>query len=104
MVQLRWLSYSRCSLFLSPGGTHMSDLNPPAGSDLGISKQTTKNYARYVFWGMFLISFLNYMDRYILNGAATVVAHELGFGIDGIAYTALAFLGLYSLATGTLGI
>ncbi len=82
----------------------MSDLNPPAGSDLGISKQTTKNYARYVFWVMFLISFLNYMDRYILNGAANVVAHELGFGIDGIGYIASAFLVVYTLATVPLGI
>src|SRR5713101_6883070 len=82
----------------------MSDLNPPAGSDLGISKQTTQNYARYVFWVMFLISFLNYMDRYILNGAANVVARELGFGIDGIGYIASAFLVVYTLATVPLGI
>src|SRR5215469_16887887 len=82
----------------------MSDLNPPAGSDLGVSTQTTKNYAMYVFWIMFLISFLNYMDRYILNGAATVVAHELGFGIDGIGYIASAFLVVYTLATVPLGI
>src|SRR5260370_28061192 len=82
----------------------MSDLNPPAGSDLEISKQTTKNYARYVFWIMFSISFLNYMDRYILNGAANVVARELGFGIDGIGYIASAFLVVYTLATVPLGI
>ncbi len=37
----------------------MSDLNPPAGSDLEITKQTTKNYAMFVFWIMFSISFLN---------------------------------------------
>src|SRR5229473_2048575 len=82
----------------------MSDLNPPAGSDLEISKQTTKNYAMFVFWIMFSISFLNYMDRYILNGAANVVARELGFGIDGIGYIASAFLVVYTLATVPLGI
>src|SRR6266849_8237755 len=82
----------------------MSDLNPPAGSDLEISKQTTKNYAMFVFWIMFSISFLNYLDRYILNGAANVVARELGFGIDGIGYIASAFLVVYTLATVPLGI
>src|SRR6266849_7412436 len=82
----------------------MSDLNPPAGSDLEISKQTTKNYAMFGFWIMFSISFLNYLDRNVLTGAANVIAHELGFGVDGIGYIASAFLIVYTLATVPLGI
>src|SRR5260370_4192026 len=82
----------------------MSAMTPPAGSDLEITKQTTKNYAMFVFWIMFSISFLNYLDPYILNGAANVVARELGFGIDGIGYIASAFLVVYTLATVPLGI
>ena len=46
----------------------------------------------YVFWIMFAISFLNYLDRYVLTGAANIMAHELGFGVDGIGYVASAFL------------
>jgi MFS transporter, Spinster family, sphingosine-1-phosphate transporter len=57
-----------------------------------------------VFWIMFLISFLNYLDRNVLTGAANVVAHELGFGFDGIGYIASAFLVVYTLATVPLGI
>jgi len=58
----------------------------------------------YVFWVMFSISFLNYLDRNVLTGAANVIAHELGFGVDGIGYIASAFLIVYTLATVPLGI
>src|SRR5260370_4972800 len=57
-----------------------------------------------VFWIMFLISFLKSLDRNVLTGAANVVAHELGFGFDGIGYIASAFLVVYTLATVPLGI
>jgi len=53
---------------------------------------------------MFSISFLNYLDRNVLTGAANVIAHELGFGVDGIGYIASAFLIVYTLATVPLGI
>lgn len=82
----------------------MSDLSSYANPDLGISKKATKNYAMYVFWVMFSISFLNYLDRNVLTGAANVIAHELGFGVDGIGYIASAFLIVYTLATVPLGI
>ncbi len=58
----------------------------------------------FVFWVMFSISFLNYLDRNVLTGAANVVAHELGIGIDGIGYIASAFLVVYTLSTLPLGI
>ena len=57
-----------------------------------------------VFWVMFSISFLNYLDRNVLAGAANVVAHELGIGINGIGYIASAFLVVYTLGTLPLGI
>src|SRR4051812_7713549 len=53
---------------------------------------------------MFGISFLNYLDRNVLTGAANTVAHELGFGIDGIGYVASAFLLVYTLCTIPFGI
>src|SRR5258708_12499880 len=82
----------------------MNDLSSYTNPDLGISKKATKNYAVYVFWVMFSISFLTYLDRNVLTGAANVIAHELGFGVDGIGYIASAFLIVYTLATVPLGI
>ena len=64
----------------------------------------SSRYPLYVFWVMFGISFLNYLDRNVLTGAAAVVGRELGFGNDGIGYIASAFLVVYTLATVPLGI
>jgi MFS family permease len=82
----------------------MSDLSPTANPDLGVTKKATRGYAMYVFWVMFSISFLNYLDRNILSGAANVVAHELGFGFDGIGIIASAFLVVYTVSLIPLGI
>ncbi len=82
----------------------MSDMAPSANAGQGTSRRTSTGYARYVFWVMFAISFLNYLDRNILTGAANVVAKELGFGFEGIGYIASAFLIVYTLGTVPLGI
>lgn len=82
----------------------MSDLSSSSNTQLDPAKRTTKTYATYVFWVMFSISFLNYLDRYVLTGAANTVAHELNFGVDGIGYLASAFLIVYTLGTVPLGI
>jgi MFS family permease len=82
----------------------MSDIAPSADASAGTPKRTSPAYARYVFWIMFLISFLNYLDRYTLTGAANVIAKELGFGVDGIGYIASAFLIVYTLGTIPLGV
>lgn len=68
------------------------------------AKRTARSYPMYVFWVMFAISFLNYLDRYVLSGAANTIAHELNFGVDGIGYLASAFLVVYTLVTIPLGI
>jgi MFS family permease len=82
----------------------MSDLSPSSSVETAATKRTVRSYPMYVFWVMFVISFLNYTDRYVLTGAANVVAHELGFGVDGIGYIASAFLIVYTLVTIPLGI
>jgi len=82
----------------------MSDLNPSANPNLEVIKKATRGYAMYVFWVMFSISFLNYLDRNVLSGAANVVARELGFGFDGIGIIASSFLVVYTLSTIPLGI
>ncbi|GAC1643716.1 MAG: MFS transporter [Ktedonobacteraceae bacterium] len=82
----------------------MSDIAPSANDGIRTSTRIATGYARYVFWVMFLISFLNYLDRNVLTGAANVIAKELGFNLDGIGYIATAFLIVYTLGTIPLGI
>ncbi len=82
----------------------MSDLSPTANPNLESTKNAPRGYAMYVFWVMFSISFLNYLDRNVLSGAANVVAHELGFGFDAIGVIASSFLVVYTLSTIPLGI
>lgn len=82
----------------------MSDLSPSYNAEAATTRRTKRSYPMFVFWIMFAISFLNYLDRYILTGAANTMAHELGFGVDGIGYVASAFLIVYTLVTIPLGI
>lgn len=82
----------------------MSDIAPSANVGTKATQRITKGYARYVFWIMFFISFLNYLDRNVLTGAANVIAKELNFNLSGIGYIASAFLIIYTLGTIPLGI
>jgi MFS transporter, Spinster family, sphingosine-1-phosphate transporter len=82
----------------------LSDISSSSESDLEKSRPKSSRYPAYVFSVMFGISFLNYLDRNVLTGAAAVVGRELGFGNDGIGYIASAFLVVYTLATVPLGI
>jgi MFS family permease len=78
----------------------MSDISPgPQSSPL-----IKASYARYVFWVMFAISFLNYLDRSVLSGAINEVAKELHFGLEGIGFISSAFLVIYTLGIMPLGI
>src|SRR5947209_2108553 len=82
----------------------MSDAAPSANAALGVSKRSASRYASYVFFIMFFINLLNYLDRYLFVGASDRVAHELGFGLDGVGYLTSAFLIIYTLGTIPLGI
>ena len=82
----------------------MSDIASTTKAGDKAMKRATAGYARYVFWVMFGISFINYLDRYVLTGAANIVAKELGFSLAGIGYIASAFLIVYTLGTIPLGI
>jgi MFS family permease len=78
-------------------------------SPLPSTKQTTTNrgssrYALHVFWVIFAIGFLNYLDRNVLTGAANTVAHELGLGIDSVGYIASAFVIVYTVCTIPMGL
>jgi len=82
----------------------MSEITARANEDASSQKRITAGYARYVFWIMFLISFLNYLDRYVLTGGANIIAKELHFGLDGVGYISSAFLIVYTISTIPLGI
>ncbi len=58
---------------------------------------------RFVFGVFFAISAFNYLDRYVLVGAANTVAKELGFSLDGIGIVTSAFIVVYTLSTIPLG-
>ncbi|GCE14073.1 spinster family MFS transporter [Tengunoibacter tsumagoiensis] len=67
-------------------------------------RSARSSYPRYVFLLLFFISFFNYVDRFVLTGAANGIAHELGFSLDGIGYISSAFLVVYTFACVPLGI
>ena len=73
-------------------------------SSQGRARRGSSRYALYVFWVLFAIGFLNYLDRNVLTGAANVVAHELGLGIDSIGYIASAFLIVYAVCIIPMGL
>ncbi|HET8844922.1 MAG TPA: MFS transporter, partial [Ktedonobacteraceae bacterium] len=81
----------------------MSEIASSANVDLKNSKRKARSYVTYVFVVLFLVNFLNYLDRYVLTGAVTVVARELHFGIDGIGYLASAFIVLFTVSVLPLG-
>ncbi len=78
----------------------MSEISAPAGT----ASRITTAYARYVFFVMFAISFLNYLDRYILSGSINVIAKELHFSIEDVGFISSAFLVVYTLSTLPLGL
>ncbi len=67
-------------------------------------KKRVSSYATYVFWIMFGIIVLNFVDRYVFVAAANIIAKELGFGLNGIGYLASAFVIVYTLGAVPLGI
>src|SRR6185312_10204984 len=96
-------TFLRQVFYLSLTGGHMSEIAPSAQIDLESPRRKAGNYANYVFFVLFIVNFLNYLDRYVLTGAVTIIAKEMGFGIDGIGFLASAFLIVYTLGVIPLG-
>ncbi len=82
----------------------MSDVAPSTKADLDVSKRSVSKYASYVFWIMFSINLLNYLDRYVFTGAANTISKELGLGIDQVGFLATAFILVYAVGTVPLGV
>jgi len=81
----------------------MSNASSSSDPKQNTAKQGSSRYALHVFWVIFAIGFLNYLDRNVLTGAANTIAHELGLGIDSIGYIASAFLVVYTLGIIPMG-
>ncbi len=82
----------------------MSDVAPSTAGDLAIPQRHAASYATYAFYVLFAISFLNYLDRFILTGASPVVAAELGFDAVGIGALSAAFTIAFTLSAIPFGI
>ncbi len=81
----------------------MSELAPSTASPLSVAQRRVAGAAGYAFLVLFAVNFLNYLDRFLLTGAANIVALELKFGIDGIGYLSAAFIVVFTVATIPLG-
>ncbi|HEY4385047.1 MAG TPA: MFS transporter [Ktedonobacteraceae bacterium] len=82
----------------------MSEIATSTSAPAHSTPRITNSYTRYVFFVMFAISFLNYLDRYMLSGSINVIAGELHFSVAEIGYISSAFLVIYTLGTLPLGI
>src|SRR6266702_833864 len=83
---------------------HMSEVAPSTNAGQEVSNRSAGQYAAYVFWIMFSINLLNYLDRYVFAGASNIVGKELGLSIDQIGFLATAFIFVYAVGTLPLGI
>src|SRR5437588_7537585 len=82
----------------------MSEAAPSTNAGQEVSNRSPGRYAAYVFWIMFSINLLNYLDRYVFTGAANIVGKELGLGIDQVGFLATAFIFVYAISTLPLGV
>ena len=85
----------------------MSDVTLPERS--GAPSAGTKavkragRYAAYVFWLMFIINFLNYLDRWVFTGLSPVIQRDLRLDDFQIGLLATGFLLVYTVVAMPLG-
>jgi MFS family permease len=60
-------------------------------------------YAAYVFWLMFIINFLNYLDRWIFTGLSPVIQQDLRLDDFQIGLLTTGFLLVYTIVAMPLG-
>ncbi len=60
-------------------------------------------YAAYIFWLMFIINFLNYLDRWIFTGLSPIIQKELHLSDFQIGLLTSAFLLVYTIVALPLG-
>jgi MFS family permease len=60
-------------------------------------------YASYIFWLMFIINFLNYLDRWIFTGLSPIIQKDLHLSDFQIGLLSSAFLLVYTIVALPLG-
>jgi MFS transporter, Spinster family, sphingosine-1-phosphate transporter len=60
-------------------------------------------YAAYIFWLMFIINFLNYLDRWIFTGLSPIIQQDLHLSDFQIGLVGSAFLVVYTIVALPLG-
>jgi MFS family permease len=75
----------------------MSEVAQPTNPGRQASHSNPSTRARSVFWVMFSISLLNYLDRYVFNGGVNVIAKELHFDLSQTGLLSSAFLVVYTI-------
>jgi len=60
-------------------------------------------YAAYIFWLMFVINFLNYLDRWIFTGLSDTIQRDLHFNEFQMGLLTSAFLLVYTIVALPLG-
>jgi hypothetical protein len=80
-----------------------ASLPQPGATIAGKATPRVSGYARYVFWLMFVISGLNYLDRWIFIGLAPYIQSDLKFSYFQIGLLSSAFLLVYTIVALPLG-
>lgn len=75
---------------------------PTPGPVSGAMKRAGR-YAAYVFWLMFIINFLNYLDRWIFTGLSLNIQRDLHFNDFQIGSLTTGFLLVYTVLAMPLG-
>src|SRR5262249_18741201 len=87
----------------------MSDITAPPSAPGGVQSSSAGamkragRYAAYVFWLMFIINFLNYLDRWIFTGLSLVIQRDLLLDDFQIGLLTTGFLLVYTIVAMPLG-
>ena len=83
----------------------MSDVTIPATGSVSTQETARRvgRYARYVFWLMFVINFLNYLDRWIFTGLSAIIQQDLRIDDFHIGLLTSGFLIVYTIVALPLG-
>lgn len=83
----------------------MSETVAPETAPASIGKPLARagRYAAYVFWLMFAINFLNYLDRWIFTGLSPIIQRDLQIDDFKLGVLNSAFLLIYTIVAMPLG-
>lgn len=71
----------------------------PVTAQIVVPESQSAVSTRYVFWVLWGITLLGYLDRFMFSGAANVIAKEFSFSLDSIGYITSAYMVFYTLTT-----